>query len=200
MIPNFQMASNTRVLIIDNNDSFTFNLVQLVEESGLASVEVIPSEELDLEAIAGFEKILISPGPGLPSDFPRLMQAIERYGPEKDFLGICLGHQAIAVKYGGTLINLPTVNHGVTAGLHLIHRDLRLFHGVEEGSRVGLYHSWTVDPASLPASLEVTAISETGAVLAIRHKAFHLRGVQFHPESFMTPAGRQIIQNWLKIN
>ncbi|MBE0647716.1 MAG: aminodeoxychorismate/anthranilate synthase component II [Bacteroidales bacterium] len=191
------MPSNSRILIIDNNDSFTFNLFQLVEEGGGWSCEVVRSDILDPEIVSGFDKILISPGPGLPDDFPRMCRVIGQFGPEKDILGICLGHQAIAMQYGGTLVNMTQVKHGVTTTLNLRNLDHRLFEGVEEGSRVGLYHSWTVDPNTLPDCLEITAVGDDGSILALRHKSFSVRGVQFHPESFMTPAGRMMITNWL---
>ncbi len=197
MIPNFQMANNTRILIIDNSDSFTFNLVQLIEESGVTHYDVVGSDRLDIEVVSRFDRVLISPGPGIPSDFPRMCEVIQRYGAEKDILGICLGHQAIAVEYGGSLINMPTVKHGITAKLHILADEKKLFNGVSEGSVVGLYHSWTVDPKTIPDCMEVTAISEDKTILAIRHKTFRVRGVQFHPESFMTPTGKKMIENWL---
>lgn len=192
------MASKTRILIVDNNDSFTFNLVQLVEESGFTSVEVIGSDLLDPGVVSGFDKVLLSPGPGLPTDFPRMCEVIRHYGPNKNILGICLGHQAIAVGYGGTLINMARVKHGLTAKLHFRVTDNLLFNGVLEGSLVGLYHSWTVDPKTLPDCLEITAVSEQETVLAIRHKTFNIRGLQFHPESFMSPSGKIMINNWLR--
>jgi len=191
------MAGNKRILVIDNNDSFTFNLVQLIEEESPIPYEVVGSDMLDPGMAARFSHVLISPGPGLPTDFPRMCEVIRRFGPEKDLLGICLGLQAIAVVYGGHLINMPLVKHGVTTSLHFLIGDPELFSGVPDGTRVGLYHSWTVDHATLPESLEITAVDKKGRIMAIKHKTFKVRGVQFHPESFMTPAGRLLIQNWL---
>lgn len=191
------MADKGRILIIDNNDSFTFNLVQLIGESGTSSYEVVGAESFDPEIVAGFKKILISPGPGLPSDFPRMCEVIHRYGPSKEILGICLGHQAIALEYGGSLLKMSRVKHGVTTGLLKVSNDESLFDGIPSGSTVGLYHSWTVDPETLPDCLEITAVSRDQAILAIRHKKYTVRGLQFHPESFMTPTGKKIIGNWL---
>ncbi|MFC2101380.1 anthranilate synthase component II [Bacteroidota bacterium] len=197
MIPKFQMSANIRILIIDNNDSFTFNLLQLVEEAGGTSCDVIGSENLDPGVVSGYDKVLISPGPGLPSEFPRMCEVIREYSSEKDILGICLGHQAIAVDLGGSLVNMTQVKHGVTSKLHFKKEDKRLFAGIGEGEVVGLYHSWSVDPSTLPDCFEVTAVGDEGAILAIRHKTFQLRGVQFHPESFMTTLGKTMIRNWL---
>ncbi|NQV03367.1 MAG: aminodeoxychorismate/anthranilate synthase component II [Bacteroidia bacterium] len=191
------MGYKSRILIIDNNDSFTFNLVQLVEECGVTLYQVAASDQLDTNIVSRFDKVLISPGPGLPADFPRMCEVIRRFGAEKDILGVCLGLQAIAVEFGGSLINLPRVNHGVTTSLQIVARDELLFQGVSDGSLVGLYHSWAVDPGTLPDCLEVTAVSKKHTILALRHKYFKIKGVQFHPESFMTPAGKKMIENWL---
>ncbi|MBL7139069.1 MAG: aminodeoxychorismate/anthranilate synthase component II [Bacteroidales bacterium] len=191
------MAHKTRILIIDNNDSFTFNLVQLVEECGIQSYEVAASNRLDPGVVNQFDKVLISPGPGLPTDFPGMCEVIRRFGAEKDILGVCLGHQAIAIEYGGSLIHLPGVKHGTTTRLQIKARDEQLFNRVNNGSQVGLYHSWAVDPATFPDCLEITAISEEQTILALRHKHFRVRGVQFHPESFMTPVGKKILENWI---
>jgi anthranilate synthase component 2 len=191
------MPANVRILILDNNDSFTFNLVQLVEECGITSYDVVVSDRLNPIITSGYDKVLISPGPGLPDDFPRMGEVISQYGATKDILGICLGHQAIAIAFGGSLVHLPDVKHGMTTRLKILVPDRKLFNGVRQGSRVGLYHSWTVDPKTLPDCLELTAISEQGDILAIRHKHFRIRGLQFHPESFMTPSGKQILTNWL---
>jgi len=192
------MVHKSNLLIIDNFDSFTFNLVQLVEECGVHEYEVIRSDHLDPEQADRFTGILISPGPGLPDDFPGMCEVIRRFGPNKRILGICLGHQAIAEVYGGRLINLREVNHGVTTGMKILHADEKLFDGVPDGEQVGLYHSWVVDPSDLPGCLEVTAESEEGNILALRHQEYDVRGVQFHPESIMTTAGKRIMNNWLK--
>lgn len=193
------MVHKTRILIIDNNDSFTFNLVQLVEMCSINSYEVAASNQLDPGVVSRFDKVLISPGPGLPTDFPRMCEVIRRFGSKKDILGVCLGHQAIAIVFGGTLVNLPRVKHGFTTKLQIKTRDDQLFRGVSDESQVGLYHSWVVDPGTLPDCLEITAVSEEQTILALRHRHYRIRGVQFHPESFMTPAGKKIIENWLTI-
>lgn len=191
------MADKRRILIIDNNDSFTFNLVQLIEENCRIPYDILGSEELQPEIVSRYSHVLISPGPGVPTDFPRMCDVIRRFGQCKDILGICLGHQAIAVVYGGNLVNMSHVKHGVSTAMHFLKEDNRLFNGVPEGSQVGLYHSWTVDRVTLPGCLEVTAVDVAGKILAIRHKAFNVRGVQFHPESFMTSIGNIILKNWL---
>ncbi|TSA28108.1 MAG: aminodeoxychorismate/anthranilate synthase component II [Bacteroidetes bacterium] len=198
MIPFFPVVHNSGILIIDNNDSFTFNLVQLVEEWGEAPCQVVGSQNLNPELVQSFQKVLISPGPGLPADFPRMGEVIRRFGQVKDILGVCLGHEAIVLEFGGTLIHLPSVKHGVTSSLQIMDPDEELFRGVECGSPVGLYHSWVVNAETLPDCLEVTAQSEDCTILAIRHRKFRVRGVQFHPESFMTPAGKRILENWLE--
>ena len=191
------MAHKSNLLIIDNFDSFTFNLVQLVEECGIQAYAVIRSDQLDPELVNRFTHILISPGPGLPADFPGMCDVIRRFGSTKRILGICLGHQAIAEVYGGKLVNLKEVNHGVTTGMKILQTDEKLFDGVPDGEHVGLYHSWVVDPVNLPGCLEITATSEEGNVLALRHNEHDVRGVQFHPESMMTNAGKRIMSNWL---
>ncbi|MBL6950103.1 MAG: gamma-glutamyl-gamma-aminobutyrate hydrolase family protein [Bacteroidales bacterium] len=192
------MAHKSSLLIIDNFDSFTFNLVQLVEESEVHDYEIVRSDQLDTEQINQFTSILISPGPGLPADFPDMCHVIRQFGPTKRILGICLGHQAIAEVYGGRLINLREVNHGVTTKMKIVQSDEKLFDGVSDGESVGLYHSWVVDPSDLPGCLDVTAVSEEGNILALRHKEYDVWGLQFHPESIMTKAGKRIMNNWLK--
>ena len=164
----------------------------------MTAYEVVGSDRVNQEIACGFDKILISPGPGIPTDFPRMCEVIRRYGADKDILGICLGHQAIAIEYGGRLKHMPGVKHGVTTSLQIVANDRNLFEGINDGCLVGLYHSWTIDPETLPGCLEVTAVSKEMNILAIRHKHFQVRGLQFHPESFMTPAGKQILDNWMK--
>ncbi|MFH1161361.1 MAG: ABC transporter substrate-binding protein [bacterium] len=191
------MADKSRLLIIDNMDSFTYNLVQMIEELGCTDYRVIRSNHLNLDQIRRFSRILISPGPGLPGDFPQMCRVIEEFGPSTPILGICLGHQAIAEIYGGRLNNLDQVNHGITTTLNIICPNDYLFEGLSSGEKVGLYHSWEVDANTLPESLEVTSVNEKGAVLSLRHREYDVRGVQFHPESMMTPSGSRILKNWL---
>jgi len=191
------MVHKSRLLIVDNFDSFTFNLVQLVAECGIDNYDVVRSDCISKEHVEPYSSILISPGPGLPSDFPKMCDVICREGDSVPVLGICLGHQAIAEVYGGRLKRLQRVNHGVTTGLRIIAADEIIFQGISTGEPVGLYHSWVVDNDSLPGCLEVTAESDDGNILAIRHRDYDVRGIQFHPESIMTPVGKRIIENWL---
>ncbi|MBN1199165.1 MAG: aminodeoxychorismate/anthranilate synthase component II [Bacteroidales bacterium] len=197
MLPKFTMADKERILVIDNNDSFTFNLVQLIVENCRIPYEILRSEELKPNVTHRYSHVLISPGPGLPTDFPQMCEVIRLFGQEKDILGICLGHQAVAAVFGGTLVNMPDVKHGVSTTMHFLNDDDRLFSGVPDGSQVGLYHSWTIDRMTLPDCLEVTAEDDEGKILAMRHKTFNVRGLQFHPESFLTPVGSVILKNWL---
>ena len=193
------MVRDGALLVIDNFDSFTWNLVRMLEEEGATSFEVIREDLLVPEECARFGKILVSPGPGLPSDFPRMMECIRQFAPVCSILGICLGQQAIAEVFGGTLVRLEQVRHGVTATTRLLDPDDPLFHSMPPQFEAGLYHSWAVDPAALPASLRITAISAEGVVMSLRHESYPLRGVQFHPESIMTREGRQILRNWLRL-
>ena len=192
------MADKSKLLIIDNFDSFTFNLVQLVEEVGIEDYEIARYNQLDLDYISQFTNILISPGPGLPADFPALHDIIRKFSTTKRILGICLGHEAIAEVFGGRLINLERVNHGVTTGMKILQEDEWLFDGISDGERVGLYHSWVIDPESFPECMDITALSEDGNILALRHKEYDVRGIQFHPESIMTKAGKKVMKNWLQ--
>lgn len=189
--------SHQRLLIIDNNDSFTWNLVQMVRHCGAEDVTILKSDDIEIEEAGGYGMILISPGPGLPGDFPKNREIITRYGPTHRILGVCLGHQTIAESFGAELINLPHVNHGVTRILHTVGEPGYLFSGIFKDCAVGLYHSWAVDPQTIPECLEVTARSDDGLILALRHRIFDINGVQFHPESIMTPCGEQIIRNWI---
>jgi anthranilate synthase component 2 len=169
----------------------------MVRHCGAEDVSIQKSEDISIEEACDYSLILISPGPGLPGDFPKNREIIARYGPTHRILGVCLGHQAIAETFGGGLINLPHVNHGVTRVLHTDRDPVYLFSGISKGCQVGLYHSWAVDPQTIPECLEVTARSDDGLILALRHRIFDINGVQFHPESIMTPCGEQIIRNWI---
>lgn len=187
-----------KLLIVDNNDSFTYNLVQLVEETGMCSFDVVPAHEVDIEAAACYDKILFSPGPGVPGEFPAMWLLLDRYKQTKSFLGVCLGHQAIAQYFGASLINLPEVVHGQQKKLMLATDD-ELFKGVDNNLQVGLYHSWLVDSGTIPEELVVTAHTAEGRVMALCHRQLDIRGVQFHPESIMTPQGAPMIKNWLQL-
>ncbi len=186
------------ILIIDNRDSFTHNLVQLVNEAATVSCRVIPSDDLYRHSLDAFDKILISPGPGLPSEHTYLNKVIKIYSKTKPILGICLGHQAIAEYYGGTLYNLNPVRHGYKQRIQVLDPTDYLFNGIPPVFEAGLYHSWAVNRNDLPASIKITAIDTEGVIMGISHHRDDVRGLQFHPESILTPAGRILIANWLK--
>ena len=183
------------IVMIDNYDSFTFNLVHLVKEMG-ANVRVLRNDCFELDELGPYDKIMLSPGPGIPSEAGLLLDVIRRYAGVKPILGICLGEQAIGEAFGGTLVNLDEVFHGVQTPCRRTVDDY-LFAGLPAEFPVGRYHSWVVDAATLPACLEATALSPEGQVMALRHREMDLRGLQFHPESVLTPDGPAIIRNWL---
>lgn len=187
-----------KVLVIDNYDSFTYNLVHYLEALD-AEVTVLRNDEVTLDDPKDYEKLLLSPGPGVPSEAGLLKQIIKKYAVSKSILGVCLGQQAIAEVFGGSLINLQTVHHGIAAKIEITVKQEPLFAGLNTQIQVGRYHSWSVDPASLPACLEITSVDATGNIMSLRHRELDVRGVQFHPESVLTPFGRQIIQNWINI-
>ena len=183
------------IVMIDNYDSFTFNLVHLVKEMG-ASVRVLRNDCFALDELESYDKIMLSPGPGIPSEAGLMPEVIRRYAGVKPILGICLGEQAIGEAFGGTLVNLDEVFHGVQTPCRRVADDY-LFAGLPAEFPVGRYHSWVVDAATLPACLEATALSPEGQVMALRHRDLDLRGLQFHPESVLTPDGPAILRNWL---
>ena len=184
-----------KVLVIDNYDSFTYNLVHYLEDLD-CDVTVKRNDQLTLDEVDAFEKIVLSPGPGLPDEAGLLKAIIKRYAPTKSILGVCLGQQAIAEVYGGTLINLDTVYHGVATNVTSSVTDESLFNGLEKTIEVGRYHSWVVDP-NLPDVLEATSFDDNGQVMSLHHKEYDLKGVQFHPESVLTPHGKKILENWI---
>jgi len=191
-----------KVLVFDNYDSFTYNLVHLVEKITHQKVAVFRNDEIALEKVADFDKIILSPGPGIPEEAGLLLPLIKQYAATKSILGVCLGHQAIGQAFGGTLTNLSTVYHGVSTPITIVNpSELTTYHslftGLPQEIEVGRYHSWVVDKASLPDDLMVTAIDENDLVMGIRHKTYDVQGVQFHPESVLTPLGEQILRNWL---
>jgi anthranilate synthase component II len=189
-----------KILVFDNYDSFTYNLVHLVEKITHSKVDVYRNDEITLEAVDGYDKIILSPGPGLPSEAGLLLPLIKQYAATKCILGVCLGHQAIAEAFGAPLINLSTVYHGVATPIKLGHPlggVYPLFKGLPASIEVGRYHSWIVSDENFPATLEVTARDANGYIMAIQHTTFDVRGVQFHPESVLTPDGETIIRNWL---
>lgn len=185
-----------RIYVLDNYDSFTFNLVHYVEMF-CDDLKVVRNDKVDIDEIENFDKILISPGPGLPSEQPILEAILRRYSSSKPILGVCLGMQAIAEFFGGKLYNLPSIVHGVPANTIII-KDDYLFAGVSNNFNSGRYHSWAVEKKDLPNVLDVLAIDDSGVLMSIAHKEFDIRAVQFHPESVMTEFGNRIIKNWVK--
>lgn len=193
-----------KILVFDNYDSFTYNLVHLVEKIIRTKVDVYRNDQIDLDLVQAYDKIILSPGPGLPSEAGLLLPLIKRYAESKSILGVCLGHQAIGETFGGKLVNLSKVYHGVASPVQILPRNQQstlqnpdLFDGIKSGFPAGRYHSWVVDPESIPKSLEVTAIDSNGHIMALRHKVYDVLGVQFHPESVLTPDGEHIMRNWL---
>jgi len=187
-----------KVLIVDNHDSFTYNLVQLVEQSGLCDVVVTKNDRADYDADE-FDKILFSPGPGIPSEETGLMKTlIAKYSGTKSILGICLGHQAIAEFFGAKLTSLTSPFHGISEKISITDSSDYLFSGLPKTINAGLYHSWGISPENFPECLDMTAISENGIIMALSHKTLDVKGLQFHPESIMTEYGGGIIENWLK--
>ena len=184
-----------KIVIIDNYDSFTYNLSHLVKELG-AEVSVVRNDEFELEALDAFDKIILSPGPGIPSEAGLLLEVIRHYAGRKPILGVCLGHQAIGEVFGGKLTNLSTVFHGVATEGSQLGNDY-LFDGLPERITMGRYHSWVVDREGWPEALEVTALSDEGQVMALRHREMDIHGIQFHPESVLTPDGRTILENFI---
>lgn len=184
-----------KIVIIDNYDSFTYNLAHLVKELG-SEVTVYRNDQFKLEDLEPFDKILLSPGPGIPEEAGLLLNVIKAFAGKKPILGICLGEQAIGEVMGGRLVNLTEVYHGIQSTVTLLNNDY-VFAGLPQEISVGRYHSWVVERESLPQCLEVTALSKEGFIMALRHKEYDLRGIQFHPESVLTPEGKTIIGNWL---
>lgn len=191
-----------KILVFDNYDSFTYNLVHLVEKITHANVDVIRNDEWPLEKFKSYDKIILSPGPGIPTEAGLLLPLIKAYAASKSILGVCLGHQAIGEAFGGTLTNLATVYHGVAMPLVVRSEKFgirsRLFEGLPDRFEVGRYHSWVVDTNNFPDELEITARDENNFIMALQHTKYDVQGVQFHPESVLTPDGEKIISNWLK--
>lgn len=185
------------ILVLDNYDSFTYNLVHYVEKVCDDEVKVYRNDQIALEDVAEFDRIIISPGPGLPSQAGILPQLLKAYMHSHPILGVCLGQQAIAEAVGGKLVNLERVYHGVATTVNVV-KDDPLFEGLPRKFQVGRYHSWAVDPTVFPGELEVTAMDETGIIMALRHRILNIRSVQFHPESILTQGGERMISNWLK--
>lgn len=185
-----------RVLILDNYDSFTYNLVQYIEEILQTKVEVYRNDAISLDEVEAYDAIVLSPGPGLPSEAGIMPALISRYAPFKPILGVCLGHQAIGEAFGGQLLNLTQVYHGLETPVQVLDYEEPLFEGLPSVFAAGRYHSWVVSKEGFPDSLLVTAEDEQGAIMAMRHKHYNVRGVQFHPESILTPEGRRMLENF----
>lgn len=185
-----------RILVLDNYDSFTFNLVQYIQEILGQPVEVFRNDAISLEAVADYDAVILSPGPGLPADAGIMPELIRRYAATKPILGVCLGHQAIGEAFGARLENLAQVFHGVDTPINIIDPDEPLFRGLGPVITAGRYHSWAVAGEKLPAELHITAVDESGAIMAMRHRQYNVRGVQFHPESILTPEGRKLLENF----
>lgn len=186
-----------KVLVFDNYDSFTYNLVHAFRSLGLEP-DVVRNDKINVEDASKYDKIVISPGPGIPSESGILPDLLKRWCGEKPILGVCLGHQAIGENYGARLKNLPEVFHGIATDIDIKKEDY-LFEGLDDKIKVGRYHSWVIDDKYFPSDeLEILATDDTGMIMAVRHKKYDVRGVQFHPESILTPQGMKIIENWLK--
>lgn len=184
-----------KVLVIDNYDSFTYNLVHYLEDLN-CEVTVVRNDKLELEDVKPFEKIVLSPGPGIPDEAGLLKAIIKEYAPSKSILGVCLGQQAIGEVFGGSLINLDEVYHGVATKVLITVDDEPMFNDLGKEIEVGRYHSWVVN-SNLPDVLEATSFDKNGQVMSLRHKVYDVKGVQYHPESVLTPKGKQILKNWV---
>lgn len=189
--------STNKILVIDNYDSFTYNLVHLLQELG-AEYEVVRNDKFELDYVDQFDKILLSPGPGIPEEAGLLMDVIRTYAASKSILGICLGQQAIAEVFGGSLFNMPKPLHGVATDIIITDDDEKLFQDFPRDSKIGRYHSWAVDKETLPEVLKITALDPDGVVMALSHRDYDVRSMQFHPESVLTDNGKKLIENWLK--
>jgi len=189
--------NNSKILVIDNYDSFTYNLVHLLQELG-QEYEVVRNDKFEIEYIEQFDKILLSPGPGIPEEAGLLMEVIKKYASTKSILGICLGQQAIAEVFGGKLFNLPKPLHGVSSSIIITDKNEKLFKNFPTDSKIGRYHSWAVEAESLPKEIKVTAVDENGIIMAIAHQEYDVRAMQFHPESVLTDNGKLLLANWLK--
>ncbi|WDF45690.1 aminodeoxychorismate/anthranilate synthase component II [Chryseobacterium sp. KACC 21268] len=191
---NHQLS--TKILVFDNYDSFTYNLVQIIEQIVGEEVDVFRNDKIALEDIDKYDKIILSPGPGIPEEAGILLELIKKYAPTKSIFGVCLGQQAIAEAFGGSLINLSEIYHGVATESIQINAH-QIFNGLPETLEVGRYHSWAVNPDDFPAELEITSVDKNGMIMSLKHKTYDVHAVQYHPESILTPDGRKILENFL---
>ncbi|XMD34709.1 MAG: aminodeoxychorismate/anthranilate synthase component II [Candidatus Karelsulcia muelleri] len=187
------------ILVLDNYDSFTYNLVHIVKQITSAKVAVYRNNKIDLNKIENFNKIILSPGPGVPDEANILKPLIKKYAKSKSILGVCLGQQAIAEVFGGQLINYKNIYHGMSSLIEIIDNKEILFQNIPKKIKVGRYHSWVISQENFPLNLKITAFGPEKEIMAIRHKKYDVSGVQFHPESILTPYGFKIIENWLKL-
>ena len=188
-----------KILVFDNYDSFTYNLVHLVEKITHQKVDVFRNDQLPLEKVKDYDKIILSPGPGIPEEAGLLLPLIKEYAATKSILGVCLGHQAIGQAFGGSLTNLDKVYHGVATNINILNEEAPLLKGLGKQLLVGRYHSWIVAKENFPADLEITAVDDNGYIMALQHKSFDVQAVQFHPESVLTPDGEKLMRNWLQL-
>ncbi len=186
-----------KTVVIDNYDSFTYNLVHIIEKITGEKVDVFRNDEITPEDLKGYDKIVLSPGPGIPEEAGILKEVIKKYAPEKPIFGVCLGEQAIGEVFGAKLENMDEVYHGVATKMKVLKDDV-LFENLPDEFKAGRYHSWIVSDKDLPNELEVTCVDDEGRIMAIKHKDYDVWGVQFHPESVLTPEGYKIIENFLK--
>jgi anthranilate synthase component II len=188
-----------KIMVLDNYDSFTYNLVHILKELTGGPVDVYRNDEIGIDAAAGYDKIIISPGPGVPDEAGITKKLIGHVAPSKSILGVCLGCQAIAEVFGGSLINLDRVYHGVMTEINVTSNEDVLFHDIPAKFQAGRYHSWVVNEKDLPSDLRITARDDEGLIMALSHVEYDVKGVQFHPESVMTEYGKKILRNWLEL-
>lgn len=186
-----------KILILDNYDSFTYNLRHVIRSLGYGDIDVIRNDKIDLNEVSKYDKIILSPGPGVPEEAGDLLPLINRYAATKSILGVCLGHQAIGVSFGAKLENTPMVHHGVKTPIEIVDNDY-IFNELPAEIEVGRYHSWIVSERNFPSDMEITAVDKSGTIMALKHKLFDVHGVQFHPESVLTPLGEKIVKNFLR--
>lgn len=187
-----------KILVIDNYDSFTYNLVHYIQQLSDHQVDVYRNDQIGLDEVGRYQKILLSPGPGIPIEAGICLDLIKRYASEKSILGVCLGHQAIGEAFGGSLINLDRVYHGVSTTIDIVTPEDPLYKDIAGRIEVGRYHSWVLSREDLPDCLKINSLDEQGMIMGISHKEYDVKGVQYHPESVLTPDGLKIIENWLK--
>ena len=188
-----------KILVIDNYDSFTYNLVHILRELGFTNeTNVVRNDQFELEQVDQYSHVLLSPGPGVPKDAGLMPEVIKKYASSKNILGVCLGHQGIAEHFGAELYNLPQVFHGMVTPIEVKEED-EIFEGLPASFNVCRYHSWVVKKETVPEEMEVTSVAENGNIMSIKHKELNVRGVQFHPESIMTEHGKRLIQNWIEL-